>query len=170
LAGGWEKAAGTSLVLSLRRQEAVVKDFIEFQGDSIKSRVQHNQGLQQDKRKNGQPAVTPKSGRISRRIDYGINSGDRFMANTRRRYSKEELARRGDAIYEENVRPQVHADDEGKFAAIDIESGEFAVDADELKACRKLRKRAPDAQIWMVRIGYRSVHRIGGKHERREAP
>ena len=27
----------------------------------------------------------------------------------------------------------------------DIESGEFAVDADELKACHKLRKRIPDA-------------------------
>jgi hypothetical protein len=91
------------------------------------------------------------------------------MANTQRRFSKEEFARRGDAIYEKQVRPQVKARDEGKFAAIDIETGEFAMDADELKACRKLRKRLPDAQIWMVRIGYPYVHRIGGL-QRREAP
>ena len=91
------------------------------------------------------------------------------MAATERRYSKEEFARRGDAIYEQQVRPHLKAGEEGKFAAIDIESEEFAIDADELKACRKLRKRIPDAQIWMVRVGFRSVHRIGGQL-RRENP
>jgi hypothetical protein len=89
------------------------------------------------------------------------------MTDIKRRHSKEEFARRGDAIYEKEVRPQVKASDEGKFAAIDIETGEFALDADELKACRKLRKRIPDAQIWMVRVGFPYVHRIGGggRHE-----
>lgn len=91
------------------------------------------------------------------------------MATTNRRYSKEEFARRGDAIYEKEVRPQLKATDEDKFAAIDIETGEFAIDADELKACRKLRKRIPDAQIWMVRVGSPYVHRIGGR-ERWDTP
>src|SRR5438093_12806975 len=81
------------------------------------------------------------------------------MATTNRRYSKEEFARRGDAIYEKEVRPQLKVTDEDKLAAIDIETGEFAIDADELKACRKLRKRIPDAQIWMVRVGSPYVHR-----------
>lgn len=92
------------------------------------------------------------------------------MATTKRRYSKEEFARRGDAIYENDVRPQLKADDEGTFAAIDIESGMYAIDADELKACDKLRARIPDAQIWMVRVGYRSVHRFGGRNDRWETP
>jgi hypothetical protein len=91
------------------------------------------------------------------------------MATTERRYSKEEFARRGDAIYEKQIRPQIKASDEGKFAAIDIETGEFAIDADELKACHKLRKRLPEAQIWMVRVGSPYVHRIGGR-ERQDAP
>jgi hypothetical protein len=91
------------------------------------------------------------------------------MANTQRRYRKEEFARRGDALYEKKVRPHVKARDNGQFAAIDIETGEFAIDADELKACRKLRQRLPDAQIWMVRVGSPYVHRIGGR-EQREAP
>ena len=51
------------------------------------------------------------------------------------RYSKEEFARRGDAIYEKEVRPKLKSDDVGKFAAIDIENGEYAVDADELLCC-----------------------------------
>ena len=90
------------------------------------------------------------------------------MDSTKRRYSKEEFARRGDAIYEGNVRPQLKNADEGKFAAIDIESGKYEIDTDELRACQKLRARLPEAQIWMVRIGYRAVHRFGGREQRRE--
>jgi hypothetical protein len=92
------------------------------------------------------------------------------MGSVERRYSKEEFARRGDAIYTKEVRPKLKPTDEGKFAAIDIESGLFAIDDDELKACDKLRKRIPDAQIWMVRVGYRAVHSFGGRNERRETP
>ena len=87
----------------------------------------------------------------------------------KRRYSKEEFAQRGDAIYESKVRPQLKADDDGKFAAIDIESGAYDVDGDEMKACDRLRARAPEAQIWLVRIGSPYVHRFGGR-ERRQAP
>ena len=43
------------------------------------------------------------------------------MASVKRRYSKEEFASRGDAVYEKRVRPQLKAEDEGKFAAIDID-------------------------------------------------
>ncbi len=85
------------------------------------------------------------------------------MDSVKRRYSKEEFARRGDAIYESEVRPQLKPADKGKFAAVDIESGAFELDRDELKAGNRLRARVPEAQIWMVRVGYRSVHRIGGR-------
>ena len=91
------------------------------------------------------------------------------MPETKRRYSKEDFARQGDAVYEKQVRPQLKAADEGKFAAIDIETGEFALDADELKAGNKLLKRIPEAQIWMVRVGSRAVHRIGGRLRRETA-
>jgi hypothetical protein len=91
------------------------------------------------------------------------------MAYTKRRYDKEEFARRGDHRFENEVRPQLKADDEGKFAAIDIESGAFEIEADELEACDRLRARVPAAQIWMVRIGAHYVHRFGGR-ERRGAP
>jgi hypothetical protein len=83
------------------------------------------------------------------------------MANTQRRYRKNELVRRGDAICEKDLRPQIKARGEGRFAAIDIETGEFGLGADERKACDKRRERLPDAQIWMVRVGSPYVHRIG---------
>ena len=73
------------------------------------------------------------------------------MAATNRRYSKEEFARRGDAIYEQEVHPQLKAGDDGRFAAIDIETGEFAIDADEMKAGNKLRKRIPAGEFSLRR-------------------
>ena len=91
------------------------------------------------------------------------------MAFAKRRYSKEEFARRGDAIYEKDVVPQLKTEDEGKFAAIDIDSLAYEIDEDELEACDRLRARVPNAQIWMVRIGSRYVHRFGGR-ERRGTP
>ena len=46
------------------------------------------------------------------------------MAASQRRYSKEEFARRGDAIYEKEILPKLAAKDVGKFLAMDIETGE----------------------------------------------
>ena len=39
------------------------------------------------------------------------------------RYSKEEFARRGQAIYEQRVKPQVEEGNSGRIVAIDIETG-----------------------------------------------
>jgi hypothetical protein len=85
------------------------------------------------------------------------------MAPTQRRYSKEELSRRGDAIYEAEILPRLSVEDEGKFAAIDIETGSFEIDVDELAACDKLSARIADPQIWLVKIGSRYLHRFGGR-------
>jgi hypothetical protein len=73
------------------------------------------------------------------------------------------FAKRGDAIYERQVRAHLKAEDEGKFAAVDIDSGAYEVAADELEACEKLSARLPNAQIWLVRIGSRYLHRLRGR-------
>ena len=92
------------------------------------------------------------------------------MGSVQPRYSLEEFARRGDALYERDIRPKLAAKDVGKFLAIDIETGEYAIAADEMKAGNKLRARLPEAQIWMVRIGYPSTHRFGGRQLRPGLP
>jgi len=51
-----------------------------------------------------------------------------------RRYPKEEFARRGNEIYERDIRPQVEADNKGKYVAIDIETGAWEMDASEITA------------------------------------
>ncbi len=75
--------------------------------------------------------------------------------------SKEEHARRGTAIYENQIRAQVENNNYGKVVAIDVETGEYAVDKESLPTADKLLARRPKAQIWFVRIGPRGLHRFG---------
>lgn len=84
------------------------------------------------------------------------------MAASKRRYGKEEFARRGDALFESKVRPNLTPKDEDKFAAIDIETGEYELDKNEMKACDRLHKRVPDAQVWLVHCSLGYLHRFGG--------
>jgi hypothetical protein len=83
------------------------------------------------------------------------------MVVRQRRYSKEELARRGKELYESQIRQQVEANNAGKIVAIDIETGAFEVDEDTLAASDRLLARCPDAQTWFIRIGQGAVHRFG---------
>ena len=88
------------------------------------------------------------------------------MAVRHPRYSKEEFAQRGDAIYESQIRSQVEEGNRGKIIAIDLETGDFEIDSSEIAACERLEARHPDAQIWIVRIGSRHVRRFGGRTKR----
>jgi hypothetical protein len=82
------------------------------------------------------------------------------------RYSKEEFAQRGDALYEAQIRSQVEEGNHGKIVAIDLETGDFEVDPSEIAACDRLEASHPNAQIWIVRIGSRHVRRFGGRTKR----
>ncbi|HVG10741.1 MAG TPA: hypothetical protein VNM67_23760 [Thermoanaerobaculia bacterium] len=77
------------------------------------------------------------------------------------RYTPEEFARRGDEIYERDVLPQLADGTEGMMVAIDIETGAFEVDEDELAAAHRLLDRHDDAQIWFRQIGTSYTHRMG---------
>ena len=77
------------------------------------------------------------------------------------RYAMEEYARRGDAVYERDLRPLIEPGEDGKYVAIDIETGAYEVDANELAAADRLLARVPDAQTWLRRIGSRYARRIG---------
>ena len=79
------------------------------------------------------------------------------------RYSKQEFARRGNQIYETQVRSQVEAGNRGKIVAIDIETGAFELAENTLIAIEKLYNRYPDAQPWVIRIGHRAVYRFGSQ-------
>ena len=82
-------------------------------------------------------------------------------------YSPAKFAQRGHALYEREVLPHVTDDDEGKFVAIDIETGAYEIDPDDYTATERLLQRQPTAQIWLCRVGHRTTYRIGGHPSRR---
>jgi hypothetical protein len=86
------------------------------------------------------------------------------MAVRQPRYSKEEFAQRGDALYESEIRSQIDEEgDRGKIVAIDIETGAFEVADDLLTASKHLLARVPDSQTWFIRIGHLAVDRFGAR-------
>jgi peptide subunit release factor RF-3 len=85
------------------------------------------------------------------------------MSVRQRRYSKEELSRRGQELYESRIQQQVEAGNEGKIVAIDIETEEFEVGDTVMAATDRLFERIPDAQPWTIRIGHRAVYHFGSR-------
>ena len=69
------------------------------------------------------------------------------------RYSKEEFARRGNEIYESQVRPQVEQGNQGRIVAINIETGTFEVAGTSMVAVDRLYEREPDAQRAQPKFG-----------------
>jgi hypothetical protein len=85
------------------------------------------------------------------------------MATRKPRYNREEFARRGNELYESQIRHQVEAENHGKIVAIDIETGNFEVADYAAPATDRLFNRHPDAQPWVIRIGYPTVFRMGSR-------
>lgn len=83
------------------------------------------------------------------------------------RYASDEISRIGRELYERQIRLKVETEENiGKIVSIDIETGDYEIDADLLKAANRLRTRHPGAALWGERIGYDAVYAVGGSLER----
>ncbi|HEV7670938.1 MAG TPA: hypothetical protein VGS22_20660 [Thermoanaerobaculia bacterium] len=79
--------------------------------------------------------------------------------------SREEIAGRGDEIYERVILPRLAPEDQGKLVLIDVRTADFEVDRDELAASDRLLARRPDAEVWMRQIGSPYARRFGPRFE-----
>lgn len=79
------------------------------------------------------------------------------------RYTSAEIVRRGQALYDQQIRAKVDASNKGKFLVLDIETGEYEIDESELHALKRAKAKNPDASLYMLRIGYSTAYRLGGK-------
>jgi hypothetical protein len=73
--------------------------------------------------------------------------------------SLEQLTRLGAEVFDRQVRPCLRPEDEGRFVALDIESGEYEV-ADDDAAVERLRLRLPEAEVWLERAGHPTAYQI----------
>lgn len=80
-------------------------------------------------------------------------------------HDKEQLARRAKDLYERHIRERVEADgaNEGRFVALDVQSGDYEVADDALEAGTRLRRRMPEASVYLMRVGRPAAFRIGGR-------
>ena len=79
------------------------------------------------------------------------------------RYTSSEIDQLGQALYDQQIRDKVDSIDKGKFLVLNIETSEYEIDADELVALRRAKARDPDAPLYILRIGYATAYRLGGK-------
>jgi len=72
----------------------------------------------------------------------------------------EEIARLGVDMYDRHVRPALRPEDDGRFVAVDVGTGDYVIDEDDYKAVMRLRDRKPSAEIWLGRIGQPAAYRL----------
>lgn len=76
-------------------------------------------------------------------------------------FTREEVAARGRAIYEERIRSRVEPEHVGEFLVIDVDTGEYEMGADEVAVMKRAAARHPVHSLYGMRIGYRTMGRIG---------
>jgi hypothetical protein len=79
------------------------------------------------------------------------------------RYTSEEIVRRGQALYEQQIRANVEARHKGAFLVLDIDTGEYEIDVSEVAALKRAKAKNPDAALYILRVGYPAAYRVGGQ-------
>ena len=78
----------------------------------------------------------------------------------------EALAQRGQEYYDRVLRAEVEPEHKGEFLVLEVESGEYELDADEAAALNRAMERHPDHVFYVLRVGSRTAHRIGARFAR----
>ena len=73
----------------------------------------------------------------------------------------DEVCDRAREIYRQKRKHLVEPQENGKFIVIDIETGDYEIDEDEIAADERLHERRPDAVGYLGRIGYEAAYRMG---------
>lgn len=82
------------------------------------------------------------------------------MPTTEPSRTLEELARLGSDVFDRQVRPSLRPEDDGKFVALDIATGDHEIDEDDYAAVMRLRSRCPSAEVWLGRVGQPAAYRM----------
>ena len=72
----------------------------------------------------------------------------------------EELARMAAEVFDRRVRPVLCPEDDGKYVAIDVGTGDYEMDPDDYTAVSRLRARRPGAEVWLERAGQPTAYQM----------
>ena len=79
----------------------------------------------------------------------------------------DEITRRGEEIFAKSVRQKIEGEDPENCVVIDVDSGDFEVDADDVLASDRLLERRPNARAYLRRVGSKFLYHFGGSSRRR---
>ena len=83
-----------------------------------------------------------------------------------RRYTNAEIIQRGEALYAHALRSMVEGKHRGEFLVLDIETGDYEIDTDELTALDRLQSKIPNAVPYVLRIGFPTAVKLGATRVR----
>jgi hypothetical protein len=75
-------------------------------------------------------------------------------------YGPEGVARLAHVIYDRDIRGRVMPQHKDKFLILDILTGDYEIDDDDLSAEERLRARRLDGVLFGLRIGYTSAYSL----------
>lgn len=82
-------------------------------------------------------------------------------------FSREEVGRRGKALYAQSIRQRVETPENiGKMVIIDVETGDYEIDDIGIESARRLHAKRPQAHLFGIKIGYNVAESFGGIIER----
>ena len=80
--------------------------------------------------------------------------------------SREEVAQRGDEIFETRIAPRITNEQPQWYVLIDVNTGDYEIDANAMIASDRLLARQPNAQFWFRRVGSRYASHFGARLRR----
>ncbi len=81
------------------------------------------------------------------------------------RFTVEEIRQQAEEIYRHKIRSNLSADDKGKFLVVDVLSGDYEVDEEDLSAADILKARRPNGKFSGLRVGYTSSYTLAATME-----
>ena len=81
--------------------------------------------------------------------------------------STDEIAERGERIYDAKLRDLLEPDCVGKFVAIDVNTGEYALGDTMLAATDSLMAKVRTSDNYIMKVGYSAAVSMGGGLTRR---
>lgn len=77
------------------------------------------------------------------------------------RYASAEIVQRGQTLYDQQIRAQVEPQHPGDFLILDIETGDYEIDVEDVQALQRAKAKHPDGAFYIVRIGAPTAYRLG---------
>lgn len=71
-----------------------------------------------------------------------------------------ERKRLGEGVFYRLIEPTLKPEDDGKFVAIEVRSGDFEMNEDDTTAVTQVLSRHPDGEVWIMRVGHIAAYRL----------